>query len=39
MRIGFVEEAARFMDWLTARFAEAGEERRLQVVVRHRWPT
>jgi GH15 family glucan-1,4-alpha-glucosidase len=32
MRIGFVEEAARFMDWLTARFSEAGDEGRLQVL-------
>jgi GH15 family glucan-1,4-alpha-glucosidase len=32
MRIGFVDEAARFMDWLTARFAEAGEQGRLQVL-------
>jgi GH15 family glucan-1,4-alpha-glucosidase len=32
MRIGFMDEAARFMDWLTARCAEAGEVGALQVM-------
>jgi GH15 family glucan-1,4-alpha-glucosidase len=32
MRIGFLDEAARFMDWLAARCAEAGEEGTLQVM-------
>src|SRR5581483_4481401 len=32
MRIGFVEEAARFMDWLAARCAEASDEGGLQIM-------
>jgi GH15 family glucan-1,4-alpha-glucosidase len=34
LRIGFTEEAARFMDWLEARCREAGGERPLQIVYR-----
>jgi GH15 family glucan-1,4-alpha-glucosidase len=32
MRIGFMDEAARFMDWLSARCEEAGETGALQVM-------
>ena len=32
MRIGFMDEAARFMDWLSARCEEAGEKGALQIM-------